>query len=432
MAEALEESFDFYSIGLDYILHDEASFLKLGCLFQLNSDPDAKLDEEATDSLLSKIADVENKLVFIEHKGTGGKRYVSSSAETPSYIAFDGVHFYVESHLGSGSFGNVYSVTNELGYSFVIKSILYKKDSDPLNTYRRISNIIKETIIQHLVFNKTRDYSCAFAPQIFRIGKSTETGEIFILMEKIKLDFHTYINSMSSIESLDDKIAVLFTEAYDMCEVLYQTLRFNHNDMLLTNIALGNDDEFKLIDFGFSSISLNNKNLFIENNFFKLKTGKYYFFNPIRNPHSDIINLFSAYYQNVILFIDGLDRLKNSSKVIHFLKNRIKIIHSAEVIDLTDKEDIYNKIHKTYEFLHPILKTIMKTKFNYFILKFLNSSRLNKPDYMDKFVSTYDANTECSPRISSGVPRRKRPTGGTRKFPTRRVRRTSKRPMWRI
>jgi len=168
--------------------------------------------------------------------------------------------------IGSGSFGSVYHCKREGN----IKPMAIKIKSNV-----DVMNLIKESLIQIIICNKTHGFDAngikgPFAPEIFDVGYNTLTKEYCIVSEYIE---DTVRNVLLGIPIVDTEASEIFIlnvliQTSYMLSYLYSTLRFNHRDFKSDNIMMsrikGGYVRVYLIDFGHSC--LNYDDLIIEGN----------------------------------------------------------------------------------------------------------------------------------------------------------------------
>lgn len=205
------------------------------------------LDPSYVKNFLTKITTVDKSLNTLESvKGPDVDTFVSGSIE------IDGNVYEFHSHAGNGSYGATAIVQNE-GNLFALKEQISDGDNDDFT-------VVKEAIINYILYLSTAPGRRPFTPKIHRIFYSTRTTtegdkkSIYILSEALSFTGYYFL---SSINNITDGSVILYSQLVERLKELYDKYEFNHGDLKPGNVMFDSQKNLRLIDFGFSRLVLN-------------------------------------------------------------------------------------------------------------------------------------------------------------------------------
>ena len=203
--------------------------------------------QEDVENFLTKITTVDKSLnTLASLKFPDGDTFFSGSIE------IDGNMYTFSRHAGNGGYGATAIVQNKEGHFFALKEqISDGRDNDNL--------VVKEAIINYILYLSTAPGRRPFTPKIHRIFYSTRTTtegdkkSIYILSESLSITGFTFL---ASVDKTDGSV-ILYSQLVERLKELFKIYNFNHGDLKPANVMFDYQGNLRLIDFGFSRLVLN-------------------------------------------------------------------------------------------------------------------------------------------------------------------------------
>jgi serine/threonine protein kinase len=234
--QTISTPIDLSSIGLNMILETQDDLKKENDLYR-----------SYVKKFLTKITTVDKSLNTLESvKGPDVDTFVSGSIEIVGNV------YEFHSHAGNGSYGATAIVQNE-GNLFALKEQISDDDKDDFT-------VVKEAIINYILYESTAPGRRPFTPKIHRIFYSTRTTtegdkkSIYILSEALSFTGYYFL---SGINNITDGSVILYSQLVERLRELYDKYEFNHGDLKPGNVMFDSQKNLRLIDFGFSRLVLN-------------------------------------------------------------------------------------------------------------------------------------------------------------------------------
>jgi serine/threonine protein kinase len=171
-----------------------------------------------------------------------------------SSVTINGVQYTVQAHLGGGTFGKVARVLASNGYFYALK--VQFTEVGPGGEDSRFMKYLEA--INHCItcYNSEIDGHLR-VPLFYQIGVDDATGHVFYIMELIQSTAHSLLITHGVTPSERAVLARDFLrESALLFRQLWDLLRFNHGDCKSDNIGISADGRFKLLDFGFSNLTI--------------------------------------------------------------------------------------------------------------------------------------------------------------------------------
>jgi len=184
-----------------------------------------------------------------------GKHY-EDSTKTVRLVILDGVRYPVSENLGSGTFGTTYKARAPDGTEVAIKIV------KSLTTDKKKANFISECIMQIVMAEASKaETDGPYVPTVYKIGFNSTYHFGYLCSELMRNTLNGLIKSYGPAEN-DVVIPDALQKISRVLSFFYDKLKFNHRDMKTDNIMYvrkGADRIFKLIDFGYSCLTLPTK-----------------------------------------------------------------------------------------------------------------------------------------------------------------------------
>jgi hypothetical protein len=171
-----------------------------------------------------------------------------------SSISIQGKTYKVTNHAGNGTYGATAIVKNKEGNLFALKEQISDDAKDDFT-------VVKEAIINYILYVSTAPGRRPFTPKIHRIFYSTRTtteGDkkfIYILSEALSKTGYQFL---SVSKNITHGSVILYSQLVERLKELYDKYKFNHGDLKPGNVMFDSQNNLRLIDFGFSRLVLNN------------------------------------------------------------------------------------------------------------------------------------------------------------------------------
>ena len=200
-------------------------------------------------------ATINGRVVFKVHAATPGG----------SHIMIGGEDYRVIAHAGNGTYGATCIVARDIGGGREKRFVLKEQNSEPSTDIA----FVKEAIINHVIYQATSppigaapaDYK-PFAGQVHKVFRSTRDGfaRIYCLIDLLAIDAKKYLDGSviddNDIFSRSAAIYNIFNQYIYRLRQLYETYQYSHGDFKPDNVMFDHADNLRLIDFGFSKITL--------------------------------------------------------------------------------------------------------------------------------------------------------------------------------
>jgi serine/threonine protein kinase len=169
-----------------------------------------------------------------------------------SFITVDGIRYDVVAHIGEGSYGRVCKLVNRATNTYFA---LKEQESDP---HQNIA-FIKETVINHIIYETTKVRP--FAPKVHKIfmGIRGGTHRFYSLTECLDITYSDVICTIVDAGKYKKRTAELLTayrQLVPVLQYLFTTYFYNHGDLKQNNFMKDTANNYRLIDFGFSRLTL--------------------------------------------------------------------------------------------------------------------------------------------------------------------------------
>jgi serine/threonine protein kinase len=162
--------------------------------------------------------------------------------------------------LGEGTFGKTYKISENIdGKPVVVKIINFNENEHTESSkIETLNDTVKEVFMQILIYEVSKDLEFPeiglngpFCASLFYFGK--DNYHLYIFMEQMEKNIYDLIR-----KTPESKLIITTTlQICKICEVLYNTIGFNHRDLKGDNImykTINGVKNVRLIDFGFSCV----------------------------------------------------------------------------------------------------------------------------------------------------------------------------------
>lgn len=192
---------------------------------------------------------------FKSYKLSPGKHYVGTGGAA-QVIIIEGVRYSVLEVLGSGTFGTTYRAKSATGPEIAIK--LIKK----LFTDEKKYSFISECIMQIVLAEASKgEANGPYVPTVFKVAINETNGFGYICSELMRNTLNSLIKAFTPADN-DIVIPNALKQISNILTFFYKKFKFNHRDMKADNIMyirVGSERIYKLIDFGFSCLTIPTK-----------------------------------------------------------------------------------------------------------------------------------------------------------------------------
>lgn len=201
-----------------------------------------------------------NKIIVPKDHLTRLNKFVAGKKEDGNleiYSNDGGLNYMTKGVMGKGTFGTVYLADRSDGMELVVKVV------EPGTS---IPGILKEAIVQHIVFDLTKDIRHddiglhgPYAPALYQVGHIENTNQIFIASERMRATTKAMLQTREkNPEMLQKDCPDMLIQIATIIEDLFVLCEFNHRDLKSDNCmyirdAAGNMN-VRLIDFGMSCL----------------------------------------------------------------------------------------------------------------------------------------------------------------------------------
>jgi hypothetical protein len=198
---------------------------------------------------------INGKIIFKAH----------AAALAGSYITIDGVTYRVIAHAGNGTYGATCIVARDIDGVREKRFVLKEQNSSAVTDIA----FVKEAIINHVIYQATSPPNGAaagnykpFAGQVHKLFYSVRDGfkRIYCLIDLLAIDAHKYLQASvmddADIFSRSAAIYNIFKQYIYRLRQLYEMYKYSHGDFKPDNVMFDHADNLRLIDFGFSKITL--------------------------------------------------------------------------------------------------------------------------------------------------------------------------------
>lgn len=225
-----------------------------------------------------------------------------------------------------GYWNKIQIFKDNFGKEYIFRFAIKKKEmiteAEDEYLFRSFNENLKHMILYFLLKYLNSDKKYKIIPEIYFFGllvnSITEEKTFIIVMEKGNLTLEDYFKSMpTNYYEMRKKIFVIY-RALEMLNDL--GIHFKHGDLKYNNILLNSDNNPMIIDFGKSSLQLDD--LILEENVFSTK-----YENPYMNVTHDIMQLLCS------LFIPKIPTIfitENSRKIEDYIFDVYKILVFAK------------------------------------------------------------------------------------------------------
>jgi hypothetical protein len=172
--------------------------------------------------------------------------------DTIRRFVIDGKRYNVKEKLGKGTYGVTYKVEDSSGREYAVKITKKLRGRDK-------THFLIECITQIVMELGSRDETDGpYVPVVYGVGLDPDTGRGYLCSELMR----NTLDSLIDVNGPADNNIVIpdaLTQIAKMLDFFYKKFRFNHRDLKADNVMYvkkGARRVFKLIDFGFSCLSI--------------------------------------------------------------------------------------------------------------------------------------------------------------------------------
>jgi serine/threonine protein kinase len=162
--------------------------------------------------------------------------------------------YAVKARLGRGTYGTVYSATDDDGTAYAIKRIPIKHKSD-------LYNVLAEVVINILLLEGTKmERGGPYVPKLYEIGIMMDMSSVVIFQEHMDGTLFDYARKNTRAQN-NRAIPKMLLQILHMLDVLESKFQFNHRDLKSDNIMYKTLRDgtvtWRLIDLGAACMKWN-------------------------------------------------------------------------------------------------------------------------------------------------------------------------------